>query len=90
MMADYNNKISTLLSEFTKCKNSDMDLNLKERSRTSLFPWRGQFSPQLIEILLNNFAKTNSIVLDPFVGSGTTLFESAGLSLECRSEDHVP
>lgn len=52
-------------------------LDLTHKERTSLFPWRGQFSPQLIELLLKEYARTNAAVLDPFVGSGTTLFEAA-------------
>jgi len=56
-------------------------LDLDSRSRTSLFPWRGQFSPELIEYLLGEYAATESVVVDPFVGSGTTLFECARKSL---------
>ncbi|MCL5960281.1 MAG: site-specific DNA-methyltransferase [Chloroflexi bacterium] len=52
-------------------------LDLANKERTSLFPWRGQFSPELIELLLDSYASPHSIVLDPFVGSGTTLFEAA-------------
>ncbi len=56
-------------------------LDLDSRSRTSLFPWRGQFSPELIEHLLSEYAVSGSVVADPFVGSGTTLFECARKSL---------
>jgi DNA modification methylase len=58
-------------------------LDLDNRSRTSLFPWRGQFSPELIEFLLTEYADSQSVVLDPFVGSGTVLFEAARKSLSC-------
>jgi methylase of polypeptide subunit release factors len=47
----------------------------------SLFPWRGQFSPELIEILLQHYAKSCGSVVDPFVGSGTALFEAARTGL---------
>lgn len=50
-------------------------LNLVERSRTSLLRWRGQFSPELIDLLLRTYADATTTVLDPFVGSGTTLLE---------------
>jgi hypothetical protein len=56
-------------------------LDLLNRYRTSLFPWRGQFSPELIELLLSTYTHEGSVVADPFVGSGTTLFESARRSL---------
>jgi len=50
-------------------------LDIKERLRTSVLPWRGQFSPQLIEHLLSRYS--GSRVLDPFCGSGTVLYEAA-------------
>lgn len=65
-------------------------LNLTNRERTSLFPWRGQFSPELIEFLLSTHTDSDSIILDPFVGSGTTLFESARLSLACYGAEINP
>jgi len=58
-------------------------LDLVNRYRTSLFPWRGQFSPELIELMLAEYANSDSVVVDPFVGSGTTLFEAARKSLSC-------
>lgn len=52
-------------------------LDLEDKSRANLFPWRGQFSPQLVEVLLAHFAGDKAFVFDPFVGVGTTLFEAA-------------
>ncbi|MBX5457908.1 MAG: DNA adenine methylase [Thermogemmatispora sp.] len=65
-------------------------LDLKRRERTSLFPWRGQFSPQLVELLLQRYAERSAVVLDPFVGSGTTLFEAARQGLSCYAADINP
>lgn len=50
-------------------------LNIDERVRTSILPWKGQFSPQLVEYLLNS--NSGDKVLDPFCGSGTVLYECA-------------
>ena len=52
-------------------------LNIEAKRRSNLFAWRGQFSPQLVECLLNAYCLPGSVVLDPFVGSGTVLFEAA-------------
>ena len=52
-------------------------LDLTDRRRTNFFPWRGQFSPQLVELLLSRYASRDGLVLDPFAGVGTTLFEAA-------------
>ena len=56
-------------------------LNIDAKSRSNLFPWRGQFSPQLVEALLHAYAARKAVVLDPFMGSGTVLVESARLAL---------
>ena len=51
-------------------------LNIDNKERSNLFPWNGQFSPQLIETLLETYAAPGSFVLDPFLGSGTVLHEA--------------
>jgi DNA modification methylase len=51
-------------------------LNIDSKERSNLFPWNGQFSPQLIEALLETYAQAGSFVLDPFLGSGTVLHEA--------------
>jgi SAM-dependent methyltransferase len=56
---------------------ADVDLSLDDRTRVSALPWRGQFSPMTAERLLKALAPSGGIVLDPFVGSGTTLLEAA-------------
>ncbi len=61
---------------------SDSLVNIEEKTRSNLFTWRGQFSPQLIEQLLRNYASENDAVFDPFLGSGTVLFECALLGLK--------
>jgi SAM-dependent methyltransferase len=52
-------------------------LDLNGRTRTSLLPWRGQFSPGLVDVLLGRYGIDGCRVLDPFAGSGTTLIECA-------------
>ena len=56
-------------------------LDIKDKNRSNLFPWRGQFSPQLIESLLGAYCPQGSTVVDPFAGSGTVLLEAAIMSL---------
>ncbi len=56
-------------------------LNIETRSRSNLFPWWGQFSPQLVESPLRAYAPPHATVLDPFMGSGTVLVEAARLGL---------
>jgi DNA modification methylase len=66
------------------------NLDLANKFRTSIFPWRGQFSPELVELLLRKYAKDTSVVLDPFVGSGTTLFEASARKLACYGVEINP
>lgn len=65
-------------------------LNLEQRERVSLLPWRGQCSPGLIEVLLDAYAPSRARVLDPFMGSGTALIESGRKSLEAFGVDVNP
>src|SRR5690348_828970 len=51
-------------------------LNIDNKERSNLFPWNGQFSPQLVEALLQTYATPGSQILDPFLGSGTVLHEA--------------
>lgn len=78
MNLDFNNdiKLTKLRTiDFDTNTISRSDLNIDNKERSNLLPWRGQFSPQLIESLLNNYSKKRDVVLDPFMGSGTVLYE---------------
>ena len=68
------------MKDFTK-PIPQVVLNIEEKNRSNLFAWRGQFSPQLIQCLLEAYCPTDSVVLDPFAGSGTVLYEAATMSL---------
>ena len=65
-------------------------LDIADRVRTSSFPWTGQFSPQLVEQLLAAYAPRGGVVLDPFVGSGTSLVEAARLGLAAQGVELNP
>ena len=53
---------------------------LAERERTKhvnrLHPYLGKFIPQLVEWFLNRYFKKGDWILDPFLGSGTTLVQA--------------
>src|SRR6266516_1177823 len=59
--------------------------DLPERVRTKhvhrLHPYLGKFIPQLVEIFLRKYFKKGNTVLDPFVGSGTTLVQANELGV---------
>jgi len=67
----------------TDCQIIPSDLlNISNKIKSNPLPWNGQFSPQLVQVLLQTFAKTGNVIFDPFLGSGTTFLETAELSLE--------
>lgn len=66
------------------------DLDIANRTRTNPLPWKGQFSPQLAERLLGAYAPVGSFVLDPFVGSGTSLMEAARLGFSASGTELNP
>ena len=66
------------------------NLDITERVRTNQLPWSGQFSPQLVEELLNAYAPPDGVLLDPFAGSGTSLVEAARQGLAADGIDINP
>jgi len=69
---------------------SQAELNIEDKSRTNLFAWRGQFSPQLVEAHLRAYGGEGAMVLDPFMGSGTVLVEAARLGMSAVGCDVNP
>ncbi|MBD2573942.1 DNA adenine methylase [Arthrospira platensis FACHB-971] len=65
-------------------------LNIVNKTRSNLFSWRGQFSPQLIEIILTQYCPPDAVILDPFAGSGTVLLEAGNLQLPAYGFDINP
>jgi adenine-specific DNA methylase len=63
------------------------DLNIENKTRSNPLAWNGQFSPQLIQVLLSTYAESGLSIFDPFLGSGTVLLEAdrAGLAA-CGTE----
>ena len=65
-------------------KNTNIDynsipqdlLNISNKCKSNPLPWNGQFSPQLVQVLLHEYANKNDFIFDPFLGSGTVLLES--------------
>ena len=75
---------------------SELNLNWRERDlpegeRTKhvhrLHPYLGKFIPQLVEIFLRKYFSPGQTVLDPFVGSGTTLVQANELGVSAVGYD---
>lgn len=64
---------------------------LKQRPLHNWFYFPHSFSPQLVEFLLEEWdIKPNDIVLDPFVGAGTTLCTARARGIESIGADISP
>ena len=52
-------------------------LDVTEKKRSNIFNWRGQFTPEFVEYIIDTIdLSENSVIADPFVGSGTVLIEA--------------
>lgn len=47
-----------------------------------LHPYLGKFIPQLVEVFLRHYFKKGDSIIDPFMGSGTTLIEANILGMD--------
>jgi DNA modification methylase len=65
-------------------------LDVKFKTRSNPFNWRGQFTPEFIEYILTNFSKPGDLIFDPFSGSGTVLAEAARKDLQCYGYEINP
>lgn len=65
-------------------------LNIENKNRSNIFSWKGQFSPQFVEVLLKRYSKEDSIIFDPFLGSGTVISEASKLGLQAYGTEINP
>jgi len=67
---------------------------LPEYKRTKhvhrLHPYLGKFIPQLVEWFLSRYFKPDDLVLDPFMGSGTTLVQGNEMQMHAIGIDISP
>jgi DNA modification methylase len=53
-----------------------------------IYPYKGKYHPQMIRALLNVIGvKRGDVILDPFIGSGTTALECQLLGIDCVGVD---
>ena len=67
---------------------------LAEYKRTKhvhrLHPYLGKFIPQLVEWFLARYFKTDDVILDPFMGSGTTVVQANEMRMHAIGFDISP
>lgn len=82
------NQIKEQIGDF----NDDLAFfGLAEAERTKhvhrLHPYLGKFIPQLVEFYLKTYFNEGDWILDPFMGSGTTLVEANEQNISCTGID---
>ena len=80
------NQINILGKSETSLDGVDLSFDgVREYERTKhvhrLHPYLGKFIPQLVEVFLKKYFKKDDWLIDPFLGSGTTLIESNVLGI---------
>ncbi len=55
-----------------------------------LHPYLGKFIPQLVEWFLSRYFKADDVILDPFMGSGTTLIQGNEMKMHTVGIDISP
>lgn len=65
------------MTTFGKIQLDQNKLNVSTKTRANIFNWRGQFTPEFVEYILDTFGWATCTTFDPFCGSGTVLLESA-------------
>jgi DNA modification methylase len=71
-----------MIKPFNEIQNNITDieqsiLDIDNKKRANLYTWNGQFSPQFVEGIIDKYVKQEDCVFDPFMGSGTVLYECA-------------
>lgn len=68
---------------------TEKDLPEKERTKHvhRFHPYLGKYIPQLVEIFMRKYFCAEQIILDPFVGSGTTLVQANELGINSIGSD---
>ena len=57
----------------------------------NLYPFKGKFYPRIVRTLINSFGlDSDSLILDPFNGSGTTTHEASIMGIESVGIDITP
>lgn len=58
-------------------------LDAKYKQRSNTFNWKGQFTPEFVEYLIDSYFSDGGVLADPFSGSGTVFYEAVKKNMSC-------
>jgi len=89
--AAYFKRINGLITDYEKLVQFNQTTSINQYLTHWIYPYKGKFHPQMIRALLNFIkVKEGDLVLDPFLGSGTTALESQVLGINSIGIDVSP
>lgn len=84
----YFQKVDGETTDYARIVNKNITRSPNQYLTHWIYPYKGKYHPQMIRALLNVIeAKKGDLILDPFVGSGTTLLECQLLGIDCVGID---
>ena len=84
----YFQKIDNQPTLYSKLVEKNVTRSINQYLTHWIYPYKGKFHPQMIRALLNYMnINTGEIILDPFIGSGTTALEAQLLGINCMGVD---
>jgi len=87
----YFKRIDGQISDYEKLVQYNQTKSINQYITHWFYPYKGKFHPQMIRALLNFIkVKEGDLVLDPFLGSGTTALESQVLGIDSVGVDVSP
>ncbi len=87
----YFKKINGTTSDYEKLVQFNQTSSINQYLTHWIYPYKGKFHPQMIRALLNFIhVKEGDLVLDPFLGSGTTALETQVLGINSIGIDVSP
>ena len=87
----YFKRVNGQITDYEKLVRYNQTKSINQYLTHWIYPYKGKFHPQMIRGLLNAIRiKKGEIVLDPFIGSGTTAIECQLLGINCIGVDVSP
>lgn len=76
------------VTNYSKIVSSNQTRSPNQYLTHWIYPYKGKYHPQMIRALLNVIgSKKGEVILDPFIGSGTTALECQLLGIDCIGID---